>query len=152
MAELNIVEKVIALEAVELLKNLSPDQLSRVASIATEERKPPGEIIMEPNQALDALYVILDGAVSLLRQGEELHMARQNEVLGTWALFDPDPLPVQARTAEHTHLLRIGRDDFYDLLSDNMEITAAIFAILVKRFRQLVEQTGPATEREALRS
>ena len=36
MAELNIVEKVIALEGVDLLKNLSPDQLSRIASIAGE--------------------------------------------------------------------------------------------------------------------
>ena len=28
----------------------------------------------------------------------------------------------------------------YDLLSDNSEITASIFAMLVKRFRQLVER------------
>ena len=37
-------------------------------------------------------------------------------------------------------LLRIGREDFYDLLSDNMEITASIFATLVRRFRKLMEQ------------
>ena len=60
-------------------------------------------------------------------------------MLGTWALFDAEPLNVSATTVEDTRLLRIGRDDFYDLLSDNMEITANIFAILVKRFRQLVE-------------
>ena len=36
MPELNIVEKVIALEAVELLKNLTPEQLSRIATIARE--------------------------------------------------------------------------------------------------------------------
>lgn len=45
-----------------------------------------------------------------------------------------------ATTAEDTRLLQIGRDEFYDLLSDNMEITASIFSMLVKRFRQLVEQ------------
>jgi hypothetical protein len=37
-------------------------------------------------------------------------------------------------------VLTISRDDFYDLLSDNTEITASIFAMLVKRFRQLVER------------
>ena len=47
---------------------------------------------------------------------------------------------VTATTAEDTRLLRIGRDDFYDLLSDNSEITSAIFSTLVKRFRKLVEQ------------
>ncbi len=77
--------------------------------------------------------------MELLRNGDPLHTARQNEVLGAWALFDDDPMPVEARTVEDTRMLRIGRDDFYDLLSDNVEITAAVFSTLVKRFRKLVE-------------
>jgi len=140
MAELNIVEKVIALEAVELLKNLSPEQLSRIATIAREVQHPPGKVVLDPKQPLDALYVIVDGAVELSRGAEVLHTAGQNEVLGAWALFDDDPMPFSAKTVEDTRLLRIGRDDFYDLLSDNMEITAAVFSTLVKRFRKLVEQ------------
>ena len=140
MPELNIVEKVIALEAVELLKNLSPEQLSRIATIAREVKHPPGKTILDPKQPLDALYVIVDGSVELSRNGEVLHTAAQNDVLGAWALFDEDPMPVSAKTVEDTRLLRIGRDDFYDLLSDNVEITAAIFSTLVKRFRKLVEQ------------
>ena len=140
MPELNIVEKVIALEGVELLKNLTPDQLSRIATIAKEEHHPPGKVVLEPDKALEALYVILDGSVELSQSSGAATTARQNDVLGAWALFDPEPLPVAAKTTEDTRLLRISRDDFYDLLSDNMEITASIFAILVKRFRQLVQQ------------
>ena len=140
MAELNIVEKVIALEGVDLLKNLSPDQLARIATIAKEVKYPPKRVVLEPEKSLDALYVILEGAVSISRYGEELHVAREHEVLGAWALFDSDPMPVTATTIEDTRLLRIGRDDFYDLLSDNSEITANIFNMLVKRFRQLVEK------------
>ena len=139
MPELNIVEKVIALEAVELLKNLTPEQLSRIATIAREVKHPPGKVILDPKQPLDALYVIVDGAVELSRNGDVLDTAGQNDVLGAWALFDEDPMPVSAKTLEDTRLLRIGRDDFYDLLSDNVEITAAIFSTLVKRFRKLVE-------------
>lgn len=138
MAELNIVEKVIALEAVELLQNLNPDQLARIASIARELRLPPGRPVLELNRPQDAVYVVLDGAVAVLRDADTIHTARQNEVLGTWALFDPAPLAVSAKTVEDTRLLRIGRDEFYDLLSDNMEITASIFAILVQRFRSLM--------------
>jgi hypothetical protein len=41
MAELNIVEKVIALEGVELLQSLTPEQLSRIASIAKEVKYLP---------------------------------------------------------------------------------------------------------------
>ncbi len=141
MPELNIVEKVIALEGVELMSGLSPEQLARIGTVAHEVKFPPNQVILEPDKPLDALYVIVDGAVELSRNGEPLHVARQNDVLGAWALFDEnDPLPVGARTLEDTRLLRIGRDDFYDLLADNSEITSAIFSTLVKRFRKLVEQ------------
>jgi CRP-like cAMP-binding protein len=69
-----------------------------------------------------------------------LTVAHQNDVLGAWALFDEDPMLITAKALEDTRLLRISRDDFYDLLSDNVEITASIVSTLVKRFRKLVEQ------------
>src|SRR3954454_16195723 len=135
MADLNIIEKVIALEAVDLLKNLSAEQLSRIASIAREAKYAPGKVVLAPDVNPDALFVILEGAVAISRDNVELHVARENEVLGGWALFDPEPMAVTARTIEDPRLLRIGRDEFYDLLSDNSEITASIFAMLVRRFR-----------------
>ncbi len=130
----------IALEAVELLSSLTPDQLARIALIAREVSYPPGKLILQPNQPLEALFVILDGAVEISRNGQTLHVARQHEVLGSWALFDDSPLPVTAKTIEDTALLKISRDDFYDLLSDNIELAAAIFSTLVRRFRKLIEQ------------
>jgi len=138
--ELNIVEKVIALEGVELLQTLSPEQLSRMASIAREIVMPPGKTVLDPAQPLDTLYVVLDGAVELSRNNQALHVARQNEVLGAWALFDEEPMPVTAKTLEDTKLLCIRREDFFELLSDNLEIAASIFSTLVKRFRKLLEQ------------
>jgi CRP-like cAMP-binding protein len=141
MPELNIVEKVIALEGVELMGALNPEQLARIATIAREVKFPPGRPILEEGKPVDALYVIVEGAVELSRNRELLHTARQNDVLGAWALFEEhDPTPVAAKALEDTRLLRISRDDFYDLLADNSEITSAIFSTLVKRFRKLVEQ------------
>jgi CRP-like cAMP-binding protein len=140
MAELNIVEKVIALEGVDLLQNLTPDQLARIAAIATEVRYPPGKVILDPSLPLEALFVVLDGAVELGQGGTPIHTATQNAVLGSWALFDSEPLPVTATTTEDTRLLRIARDDFHDLLADNVEITAAVFSTLAKRFRSLLGQ------------
>jgi CRP-like cAMP-binding protein len=141
VAELNIVEKVIALEGVELLRGLSPEQLARIGTIAHEVKFPPNRVIFEPAKPVDALYVIVDGAVELARNGQVLTVARQNDVLGAWALFDEnEPMTVTAKTVEDTRLLRIARDDFYDLLADNSEITSSIFSTLVARFRKLVEQ------------
>ncbi len=140
MAELNIVEKVIALEGVDLMANLTSEQLARIGAIASEARFPPGRVILEAGKPLDALYVVVEGAVALSRDGDLLATARPNEVLGAWALFEEnDPMPFTAKATEDTRLLRIGREDFYDLLADNTEITSAIFSTLVQRFRKLVE-------------
>lgn len=144
MQQLNIVERVIALESVELLRGLSPDQLARIAAIATQVHAPPGKVLLTPESPLDAMFIIMDGAVELLQEGVPLEIARQNEVVGSWALLDNSPLPVTARALEDTTLLRIARDDFYDLLSDNTEIISAIFSTLVRRFRALLEQTPGA--------
>lgn len=141
MQELNIVEKVIALEGVELLKGLTPDQLARIAAVATQEQAPPGKVLLTPDQPLDAMRVILDGNVALLRDGVEIDIARQNDVLGSWALLDSSPLPVTARTIDDCILLRIDREDFFDLLSDNMEIASTMFATLVRRFRALLSSS-----------
>ena len=139
MPELNIVEKVIALEGVDLLSNLTPEQLARIAAIAREERRPPSQSIFDSSATVDSLYVIVDGAVELSRDGEAITTARQNDVLGAWALFEEgEPIRVSAKTLEDTRLLKIGRDDFYDLLADNSEITSRLFSTLVKRFRKLV--------------
>lgn len=137
MGDLNIIEKVIALEAVDLFKNLSAEQLSRIASIAREIKLAPGRGILKPKQPVESLYVILDGEVELRRDDRQIHVAKKGEVLGSWALFDPEPLEVEARAMSDAQLLRIDRSEFYDLLSDNMQITASIFSTLVRRFRQL---------------
>ena len=140
MPELNIVEKVIALEGVELLSSLTPEQLARIGAIAQEVHFPPRKVVLDGAKPADALYVIVDGSVDLSRDGEVLETATRNHVLGAWALFEEnDPMPVSATTTEDTVLLRIARDDFYDLLADNSEITSALFSTLMKRFRKLVE-------------
>lgn len=137
MSELSIIEKVIALEAVDLFRGLSAEQLWRIGGIATETTVPPAKTILEADANVDSLYVIVDGQVELLRSGTPFHTAERGEVLGSWALFDDAPLAVGARSVADVRLLRISRAEFFDLLSDNMQITAAIFRTIVKRFRQL---------------
>lgn len=134
MPKLSIVEKVIALEAVEIFANLTPDQMARIAVITKELQFAPGDWIVSGSQRIDALYVIMDGAVELRLGKEPLSRVGPGHVIGMWAIFeDGDPMQVTARATEDTRALRIDREDFYELLSDHAEITSAIFSTLVKR-------------------
>ena len=141
MPDLNIVEKVIVLEGVELFQGLTPEQLARIGTVAHEVKVPPRKVVLDASKAADSLYIIIEGAVELRRNGEALTVAHRNDVLGAWALFEEsEAMPVSAETVEDTRLLRIGRADFYDLLADHNEITFALFSTLVRRFRKLVEE------------
>jgi CRP-like cAMP-binding protein len=136
MPELNLVEKVIALEGVELMNGLDPDQMAAIAAVATEVHYPPGRVIVEQSKAADGFYVVIEGSVDVTSGAELLETAGPNSVIGLWALFE-EPNSVGAVTREDTHLLRITRDGFYDVLADNSEITATMLSTLVKRFRKL---------------
>jgi len=140
MPKLNIVEKVIALEGVEVFADLIPEQLSRIAAIANEVQFAPGAIILDESKRLDALYVIVDGAIELRHGDEPLSTVGRDYALGMWAMFeDTDPMHVTARAIEDTRLLRIDREDFYELLADHAEITSVMFSTLVKRVRSGME-------------
>jgi CRP-like cAMP-binding protein len=141
MAELNFLERVIALEGVELLSGLEPEQMASIAMITTELHYPPGRVVQEEGHPVDAIHIVVDGSVELTRGGEPVDTAGANTVLGVWALWDEDErAPFGATAREDTQLLRIGREEFYDLLADNSDITAAILSKLVKRFEKLVGQ------------
>jgi CRP-like cAMP-binding protein len=144
MRELNVVERVLALESVELLRALSPDQLARIALIARQRQAAPGERLLAPDEPAEAMFVVVEGAVGLLRDGQLLETAGPGDTLGSWALFDDAPLPITAQADEHTTLLEIRREEFFDLLADNMEIAATLFSTLVRRFRGLLERPGGA--------
>ena len=45
-----------------------------------------------------------------------------------------------ATVTEDARLLRIDREDFYDLLADHNEMMKNIFRALIRRIRQLVEK------------
>jgi CRP-like cAMP-binding protein len=69
-------------------------------------------------------------------------VAHQNDVFGTWALFDNEPRVVTATTVSESRLLRIHKADFIDLLADNIVITQSVLKKMVQRMRGLMTRVG----------
>ena len=139
---LSTIEKVIFLQNVDVFSEVPTRELTYLASIAEEVFFGKGDVVYEEDDASDALYIILDGRVRLHREKEEISTAAEKEAFGTWALFDETPRLVTATTAADARLLRIDREDFYDILSDHVQITQGIFKTLVKRLRALAESVS----------
>lgn len=139
---LTTIEKVIFLQNIDVFAEVPTEQLALLASIAEEVDFVAGEVIYSENEPSDALYLVLDGKVRLHRGKQEIAQATNKDAFGTWALFDEEPRVVTATVVEDVLLLRVDREDFVDLLADNVQIAQGVMKTVVKRLRSLVERVA----------
>jgi len=144
---LTTIEKVIFLQDIPEFAEIPTEQLSHIASITKEVELEPGTTLIKQDEPAEALYFVIEGKIRLLRDGRELMEVGEKGVIGTWSLFD-DELPniATAVITEPLRLLRIGREDFLEIVADYVEITEGIFKSLARRIRkvgqQILEQPG----------
>ena len=134
---LTIVEKVIFLQDVAEFEFATTEDLAHIATITEEVTFEPKSIIYREREVSDSMYLVIEGRVRLDRNGQEVLTAEHKDVFGTWALFDDEPRMFTATALEETRLLRIEREDFYDVLADHMKITEGILKSITKRWREL---------------
>ena len=84
------------------------------------------------------MYVVVRGRVRLEKSGENVLVVNPGQSFGTWALFDNQPRVMTATAMEDVYLLKIRSDDFYDLLSEQQEITPVIFRAVIERVKTLI--------------
>jgi CRP/FNR family transcriptional regulator len=139
---LTTIEKVIFLQDVDIFEYTSTEDLSHIAAITTEIEIRKNNVVYNEGDISDAMYMIIDGAVSLRRKGVEVMEGKVKDVFGTWALFDDEPRVVTAMAMEDCRLLRILKEDFIELLGDHVGITQGVLKKMVKRLRSLVGTVG----------
>ena len=138
MERLSTLDRAIKLQKVELFSELETELLALIGSIAEQVYVEPGKTIVEQGGALDAFNVVLGGSIQMARDGKALFSVGEGDTIGNWALFDRQPSVVTATAVEPTWLLKIDREEFYDLLADNSEMTRELFFALFKRVRSLL--------------
>lgn len=144
---LTVVEKVVFLQNVDIFEQVPAEQLSYIAAIADEVQYSKGDVIFKENEPSDSLYLVIDGKINIEKEGKQVLAARGKDAFGTWSLLDNEPRVVTAIAADDASLLRIERNDFVDLLADNVQVTQGILKTLVKKVRGIVEKVGPTSAR-----
>ena len=139
---LSPIEKVLLLQNVEVFAEVPTDQLAALAAIAREVPVLDGDTVFRENDSPDALYLVLEGHVRLHQGEREVTTAGRLMSFGTWALFDDDPRVLTATATEDTRLLRIDRNEFNDLLSDDVRIAKGIIRTVTRKLRELAERAS----------
>jgi CRP-like cAMP-binding protein len=134
---LTVIEKVIFLQAVDVFSEVPTEQLAILAAIAEEITVEKGEKLYSSEEPSDSMYLVLEGKVRLHRGYTDVLVAQRREAFGTWALFDDEPRVTDATALEVSRVLRIDKEEFIDVLADNVQITQGVLKAMVRRLRAL---------------
>jgi hypothetical protein len=137
MGALSVVEKVVALQEVEVFRGTPSEQLALIAAVAEEVQLPPETSLAEQDDPPGDMFVILEGSVALVRDGNPLGTLKAGDALGTWGLFEDDPQQVSAKTVTETRALRIDRWGFDEAIDEHPDIARSLIRQLIRRMRRL---------------
>jgi len=110
------------------------DRRALIERFRAREVTPSTAIIREGEQS-DGLYVILSGAVEVVRGGRVLAHLREGEIFGEMSLLDKAPAGATVRASRRTSLLRLPRRDFDELIMSHPQILALVSALTDDRRR-----------------
>jgi len=121
------IEKVLHLRSVDLFAHCSAEEIIRITAIAGERLFEPGDEIYKVNDPPDALYSIVAGAVALRSDNGQNLAVRHRQTFGVREILSGRLRTMTATASEPTVALAIEADDFFDLLSHNIDIVKALF-------------------------
>ncbi len=139
---LSLIEKVLILQGVDVFTEIPTDQMAALATISREVSVLAGDDIYRESDRPDALYLVLQGKVSLHQGEEQVSEVGLNQTFGTWALFDDEPRVMTATALADSRLLCIGSYEFNDLLADDVRIAKGIIRTVARRLRDLAGRVG----------
>ena len=130
------VEKIMYLKSAPLFAKVTGEDLGPLAHVAEEEIHVKGAHIVEEGESGESLYVIVHGKVGIQHGAEVLATLGPGEAFGEMAVLDNAPRSASAVALEDTEVLRIGSQEFYEILHEQVEIAVGVIRMLTQRLRE----------------
>jgi CRP/FNR family cyclic AMP-dependent transcriptional regulator len=130
-----------------ILGQLSDDDVEWLSKAGKRLRPPPGTVLIKQGAKIDAMYVLLDGRVSVsLDKIGEVAILNTGEIVGEMSLVDARPPSATVTTIDSCLLLEISRQAIEEKLAKDVPFAArfyrAIATFLSDRLRGTVQRLG----------
>ena len=135
---LTTIEKVIFLKSVDIFEHATIEQLGRIAGLMEQVNFEAGETVYKEGDPGDSLYVILSGRVVIEKNGSILRELEEKEAFGTLEVLDFHPRATTAKALEQVRALKLNGQEFYELLSIDIEMVQSVFQTLCGIVRRLL--------------
>jgi len=137
---LTLVERVLILKNADLLHEVGPRHLLRLAEVAHELELSTGDTVYREQDPADAMYMVVRGRMRLSAESRPLSEVGPGEAFGTWALVDDSERGQRADCVEDALVLVLHRDEFYDVAAGDLELLREVVRALARRLRALVSE------------
>jgi CRP-like cAMP-binding protein len=128
---LTTIEKVNLLQKAPVFVGVRTESLARVAAIAREVSCDARQLLFRENDAADTMFLILEGKVTLTRDGKEPQEVGPGELLGALPLLAGESHSQSAMAAQSVRALQIEQQDLYDAMAEDFNITRGVLRALV---------------------
>jgi CRP-like cAMP-binding protein len=129
------------LASVPLFAGISADSMSHLADVAGEQKFAAGQFIVRQGQVGSGLYVVVDGAVNVIRgAGDVLTTLNAGDFFGELSVIDQQPRNASVQAAEETTVLAVASWDLLSLLEQDPALALNLIKGLAARVRATGDQ------------
>jgi AAA family ATP:ADP antiporter len=125
------IEMMVFLQGVDLFAHCNAEQVLRLAAIASERSYDKGEVIFRREEPADSLFCVVEGRVRLDADEETGVVVGPSGRFGVLDILSGRTRLGDAVAASDSRVLIIEAEDFFDLLSNNIEIVRALFRSVI---------------------
>jgi CRP/FNR family transcriptional regulator, cyclic AMP receptor protein len=124
-----------SLRRVPLFAGLDRKELEMLAKLAREQRYEPGATIVKSGAGGHGLYIIKEGTVSVVRDGQKVASMGPGQFFGEISVLDGGPRTADVKADTETVCLTLISWEIRPLLMDNAAISYKMLLEVVKRLR-----------------
>lgn len=132
---LTLCHKVSFLKETELFSSVPDSTLQQIAEASEEKHYAAQDVLMHEGEHGDALYLIVEGEISLLKDNTPVLTLGVGACLGEMALLDNEPRSATIRASTDVVTLRLIRDDFRRIFEVSPEAMRGMYHLLTNKIR-----------------
>jgi CRP-like cAMP-binding protein len=129
------IEKVIILRSAEVFASMPDHVLAFIASIVEEVDVSRGETFIHKGDIGNCMYLIVDGRVLVHDGDRKIAEFEKGQPVGELAVLDPEPRSASVTAIEDTHLFKLDKEAFDEVMADQPEIARGVIHVLCQRLR-----------------
>jgi serine/threonine protein phosphatase PrpC/CRP-like cAMP-binding protein len=135
-----------------LFARLQERELLRIMQVADVIAYEPSQVVVKEGDRGDELFIVLSGAVEVLRGDAVLTTVGAGEHFGEMALIRSMPRSATIKATEHTELIALRRTDFFEILRKEHELAVKLLWQFLGVLADRLDQTSAdlSTAREEL--